>query len=185
MLFNKSEITVLEEFTRSKNARIYGSDISKKKKLNQKTVSNILNRLEKENILKFKTEGKNKYYFLNERGNNTRELVKLIEIAKKMEFMKRHPKLISVLNELENKTSGILILFGSYVKNTQNKTSDLDIFVIGEIENIRGVEDSFGVEINIIKTSKIKFDENQPLVKEVLSNHIIFKGMEDFVELIW
>ena len=34
--------------------------------MNQKTIANTLNSLEKQNIVKFSTEGRNKYYILNE-----------------------------------------------------------------------------------------------------------------------
>src|SRR3989338_3592137 len=65
MLLNRNQLIVLSEFSQDYSKRVYGRDIAKKHKLNQKTVSNILLKLEKENILKFETQGKNKYYFLN------------------------------------------------------------------------------------------------------------------------
>jgi len=74
MILNINKIKILKEFSSGYHKRIYGRDIAKKLKMNQKTVSNVLNRLEKEHILEYKKEGKNKYYYLNvlpssKRGN--------------------------------------------------------------------------------------------------------------------
>ena len=64
MLLN-NQIQVFEEFLRDFNSELTGSFIAKKRNLNQKTVANYLNKLEKETILKSRTQGKNKLYFLN------------------------------------------------------------------------------------------------------------------------
>ena len=53
MLLNENAISVLSEFCSDYDKRVYGSQIAKKLKMNQKTVSNTLNALEKENILKY------------------------------------------------------------------------------------------------------------------------------------
>jgi len=92
MILNKNLIKILEVFSEDYNKRIYGRDVAKKLKMNQKTVSNILNKLEKENILKFSIEGKNKYYYLNKFNSNIKEIVKLIEIQRKIEFLDRYKK---------------------------------------------------------------------------------------------
>ena len=63
MILNNKELRKLTEFTSDYNSKHYGRAIASKLKMNQKTVSNILNNLEKQHIIKFKQEGKNKYYF--------------------------------------------------------------------------------------------------------------------------
>jgi len=185
MLLNKTEQIILEEFTKSKGSRIYGRAIANKFNLNQKTVSNILNKLEKEDILKFKEEGKNKYYFLNKNKLEIKEIIKLIEINKKINFMGKNPKLRKLIDEIEKISKGILIIFGSYAKNTQKKDSDLDLVIIGNIGDLKEFEDSFGIEINVIKIGKNKFDQNEVFIKELMENHIILKGTGEFVDLIW
>ena len=83
MLDNKVE-SILAEFSSDYNKKIYGREIARKLKMNQKTVSNLLNKLEKDNILKFSQEGKNKYYFLNKLNQTTKEMIKLVEINKRI-----------------------------------------------------------------------------------------------------
>jgi len=185
MLFNKSELKILEEFSKNKDNRIYGRAIAQKYDLNQKTISNILNNMEKQGILKFKREGKNKYYFLNKNNSEIKEIIQLVEINKKINFMEEHIKLKELFEKLEEKTSGILIVFGSYAKDIEKRDSDLDILVIGEIENIKELENSFKIDLNIVKIKQDKFNKNEPFIKEIMENHIILKGAEKFVNLIW
>lgn len=185
MLLNKTEIAILEEFTKDKDKRIYGREIAKSKKMNQKTISNTLNKLEEEGIIKYKKEGKNKYYFLNTTNENIREIIHIIENIKKIKFMGDNPKINLLIRELEERTDGILIVFGSYASNTKNKNSDLDLLVIGKIKDLSDLEETFGLDINVINMTKDKFDKNQPIIKEIINNHIILKGLEEFTKMIW
>ena len=184
MLLKRTEIKILGEFTSDKNKRIYGGEIARKFKLNQKTVSNILNNLEKENILKFSKEGKNKYYFLNSLNPNIKEIIKIVEINKKLAFTQKHKKFGKLFDEIVLRVKGIVIIFGSYAQGGEKNNSDLDLLVIGEIKEITDLEDSFNLEINVVKSTKNNFIKNEPFVKEIMENHIILRGLEEFVE-IW
>ena len=56
--------------------------------------------METQGILKFKREGKNKYYFLNKNNQEIKEIIQLVEINKKINFTKKHIKLgVLVLKE--------------------------------------------------------------------------------------
>ena len=184
MLLDKNKYLVLKEFI-GKNKGIHGSLIAKENSLNQKTVSNILKSLEKENILKFKTEGKNKIYSLNRDEIENKEILKIIEIEKKKDFLKKNMKFKSLFSKLEQISKGILIIFGSYAKGINKIGSDLDILIMGNIQDIDKLEESFGIEINVINMKKNKFDLKENFVKEIVRNHIVLKNVEDFVDLIW
>ena len=86
---------------------------------------------------------------------------------------------------MEKRCDGILIIFGSYAKGTNTEKSDIDIFVMGEIEEIRDLENLYNIEINLIKSSRNKFDKNENIIKEIIENHIILKGIGEFIELTW
>ena len=185
MLLNRNKLKILGEFSIHYTRRIYGRDIAKKLRMNQKTVSNILNELEKEHILKFTREGKNKYYYLNEFYPYIREIIQLIETQRKINFLEKYEKLKDLFLKLEKRAEGILIIFGSYANFSANEKSDLDIFVIGNIRDIEDLEELYNVKINIVKSNKKKFDKKEHIIKEIIKNHIILKGVEGFVELIW
>ena len=185
MVFNAKKLKILEEFLADYDKRIYGRNIAKKLKMNQKTVSNILNELEKKNLLKFTQEGKNKYYYLNKFSSNVKEIMQLIEIQRKINFLEKYKKLKELFLQLEERSEGILIIFGSYANFSANEESDLDVFVMGKIKDTEDLEELYGIKINIIKSTINKFDKNEHIIKEIIKNHVILKNVEGFVELLW
>jgi uncharacterized protein len=185
MLLNNIEQKIIEEFVKNKSNRVYGNEFAKRFNLNQKTISNNLHGLEKKEILKSKTEGKNKYFFINSNNYKIKEILKIVEIFKKIEFVKSNASLKNLFAQLEQNATGILIVFGSYAKFLQKKSSDLDLLVIGKIDKLKHLEESFGIEINLVSLDKNKFNLNEPFIKEIMENHIILKGTEEFIDLIW
>jgi len=185
MLLNNKIIDILSEFSSDYHKKIYGRDVARKLKMNQKTTSNILNNLEKEDILKFSQEGKNKCYFLNKFNSQIKEIIKLIEINRKVKFLEKYKKIKELFEKLEKKSEGILIIFGSYAAFSNNEKSDLDVFIIGKISRLEDIERDYNVKINIVKSTKEKFNKEDIFIKEIIKNHIILKGVEGFVELTW
>lgn len=185
MIFNKNYIKILEFFSDDYNKWVYGRDIAIKLKMNQKTVSNILNKLEKDNILKFSKEGKNKYYYLNKFNSNIREVIKLIEIQRKIEFLNKYKNIKDLFDKLYEKTDGVLIVFGSYANFSSNEKSDLDISIIGKIEDIKDLEELYNIKINIINISIKNFNKEDTIIKEIIKKHIILKREDEFIRLLW
>ena len=184
MLDNKVE-SILAEFSSDYNKKIYGREIARKLKMNQKTVSNLLNKLEKDNILKFSQEGKNKYYFLNKLNPKIKEIIKLIEINRKINFLEKYKKIRGIFEKLEERTRGILIIFGSYANFSSHEKSDIDVLIIGKVNELKDLEQIYELKINAVNVNKNKFDVDDSFIKEIIKNHIILRGIEDFVDLIW
>ncbi len=185
MLLNENAFKVLAEFCSDFSRKIYGGQVAKKLKMNQKTVSNILNTLEKKNIVKYTTEGKNKYYFLNKLNPEVKEIIKIVELGRKNKLFERYSRLKNLFLEFEKKAQGILIIFGSYANFTSNEKSDLDIFILGKIEDTGDLEEKYHIKLNVVKSSKDKFNKSEVFINEVIKNHIILKGVEEFIELTW
>jgi predicted nucleotidyltransferase len=185
MLLNNKELIILKEFAGDYSMRNYGRKLANKLNMNQKTVSNILNNLEKQHILKFIQEGKNKYYYLNKSNPFAKEIIKLIETNKKIMFFREYNKLNELFLEIEKRGSGLIIVFGSYAKFSSTKSSDLDLFVIGKINELKDLENLYNVKINLINSSKKKFELNDLFIREIINNHIILKGVEEYLELAW
>ena len=184
MLLNDKELKILNVFSNDYSRMIYGRDVAKNLGLNQKSVSNALNGLERKHVLKYKIEGRNKYYFLNRMNPGIKEIIKLIEINRKIEFL-GNSKIAELLVKLEERVNGILIVFGSYASGRNKKGSDLDLFVVGRVDGIDSLKDVYGIDINVVRTTRGKFDKGDIIVKEVMGNHVVLKGVEEFVDLIW
>jgi len=185
MLLNEKALFILSEFCLDFNKRIYGGQIAKKLKMNQKTASNILNALEKQNIIKYTTEGKNKYYFLNSLNPEIPDILKIVELGRKNRLLKKYSKLGGLFIELEKRSQGTLILFGSYANLTSNEKSDLDILTLGKLNEVEDLEEKYKIKINLIKSSKDKFNKSDVFIREIIKNHIILKGVEEFIDLTW
>lgn len=181
MILDKLKLSILEEFLRDYSIQLTGSEIAKKKNLNQKSVSNTLNELESINILKSKLQGRNKLFNLNLKNKNqVTTFLSAIEHMKTFEFFKNHPKISEISSKILKHSKGIVAIFGSYAKHTEKKDSDLDLLVIGKA-NRKEIEKTgllYNLEINIIEYPKIKSDH---LITEVIKNHIILNNAQEFI----
>src|SRR3989339_397367 len=123
MLLNNKELKILTEFTSDYNGKLYGSAIASKL-----------------NMIQFKQEGKNKYYFLNKLNPSTKEMIKLVEVNKRIILFEKYKKISPLFSEIEKKAKGITIIFGSYANFTKNEKSDLDVFSVGSISEVSDLE---------------------------------------------
>jgi len=145
------------------------------------TVLRKINELVKENILDYKKEGKNKIFFIK---NNlkARNYIYSAEIYKLNKLLKKHPKLAIIFEDIKrNFSKGMIILFGSYAKGNPKSGSDIDIYLETNDNKLKNKVK----EINSKLSIKIgKFDTKSLLIKEIIKNHIIIRGLEDFYERV-
>lgn len=191
MLLNEIHMKVFDEISGNYKGSFTGSYIAKKKNLNQKSVANALNNMENEGILKSTTKGKNKEFSLNMSNiEYLRNVMIAIECLRTADFLKKHPLVKEVITKTRYDFQGIVLLFGSYVKCTQKKDSDLDIFVAGEYNRDRVVEmsETYNLHVSVknypldIFRSSVK--NKDILVNEVLKNHIVIDGAKEFVDAV-
>lgn len=182
MILDDMRVAVMGEFLRDYSSKITGSYIAKKNKLNQKSVSNVLNELEKESIFKSEIQGRNKLYSLNmDNKDAVKKFLVSVESLRAIEFYKKYPLIKEVSSKIMDYIKGTAVIFGSYAKNMAKKGSDLDILAIGKVneKKIDKISEIYRIEINIkAYSSLLRIDT---LIKEVMGSHIVIKGVEDFV----
>ena len=86
VMLNENIFKVLSLFVGNYQKEVYGREAARELNMNQKTVSNVLLRLEKENILRSKTEGRNKVYKLNFSNPTLIHILSMIEEEKAVRF---------------------------------------------------------------------------------------------------
>ncbi|MCK4809699.1 MAG: nucleotidyltransferase domain-containing protein [Candidatus Omnitrophica bacterium] len=133
--------------------------------------------LEKEGLFSSSRKGNLLYYSLNKKYPLYTEL-------KNITF-----KTVGVQGALLEKLSAIkgiytAFIYGSYAKNQANVSSDIDLFIVGEIDenalikNINKLEKELQREINYTLYSKKDFlkkkSESDPFIKDVLRNKKTF-----------
>ena len=139
------------------------------------------NELLKENVLDYRKEGKNKIFFIRN-TLKAKNYVYSAEIHKLNSLLKKHPELSIILDDIKKDFSkGMIILFGSYAKGIPKKESDIDIYLETKDNNIKTKVKNINSKLSI----KIgKFDTKSLLIKEIIKNHIIIRGLEDFYERV-
>ena len=143
------------------------------------TILRKINELIKENVLDYKKEGKNKIFFI--RNNlKAKNYVYSAEIHKLNQILKKHPELSVILEDTKKIfPRGMIILFGSYAKETSKPDSDIDIYLETNDSKMKNKVKEINSELSV----KIgKFDTNSLLIKEIIKNHVIIRGLEDFYE---
>lgn len=176
--------SILNEFLGDYSIELTGSFIAKKKELNQKTTANYLQNLENEGILKSRTQGKNKNYFLNIKDKEIiNNFITAIEHIKTIEFYKKNLIIKEISEKIKESINGSALIFGSYAKEIQKKDSDLDILIIGNCneKEIEKIGNTYNIEINLKVYQKFKKDI---LIKEAIKNHIFIKNSEQIIQEI-
>ena len=82
--------------------------------------------------------------------------------------------------EIVNKNPrGMIILFGSYAKFIPKEDSDIDIYIETTENKVKNKLQELNSKLSI----KIgKFDKDSLLIKEIIKNHIVVRGVEEYYE---
>lgn len=156
-------------------------EISRTLNESHSTILRKINELLKEKVLDYKKEGKNKIFFIKD-NLKAKNYIYSAEIHKLNKLLKKHPELSIIFEDIKkNFDKGMVILFGSYAKGNPKKDSDIDVYLETNNNNIK----SKIKELNSKLSIKIGyFDIKSLLIREIIKNHIIIRGLEDFYERI-
>jgi uncharacterized protein len=181
-------LRVLALFTNGFDREYFIREMQRSLKVSSKTASVLLSDLESKGILEGKTKGKIKTYGLKNHAR-VNDYILMAETYKKIVFLENNNVIDEVITKVYPEIEGIGIIFGSYAKGTQKKDSDLDVFVVGEYNSkeIDRISRLYGIQISVKNYPSNVFKNNlrkDVLIREVLSNHIIFKGFEHFIEIV-
>jgi len=184
----ENHLKILSLFTNGFNNEYYIREVQRLLKISPRTAQLILDNLEKKNVLESKTRGKIRIYKIK-KTMIAKEFLILTENYKKISFLEEHDLIREILSKIKPFFKGIIIIFGSYAKGIEKKDSDLDIFVTGEYkeDEIDKISKLYGTDINIKKypLSFFKKDIKKDIfLKEILKDHIIISGIEDFIKIV-
>jgi len=159
----------------------YGREIAKELDISLTTIQRSILELESKNILDIEIQGKNKIFSLK-KNIIARNHIFNAENYKLVKLLSHYPELGPVITDvLGESKSSLVILFGSFAKFSAKKGSDIDIYLdtsnIKEKKEIEMVNSKINVKIG-------KLNINSLLIKEIIRNHVIIKGVEEFYEKI-
>ncbi len=143
------------------------------------TIIRKLKFLMQENAVDYKQEGRNKVFFIKNtlQGKN---YIFSAEKYKLLKLLRRYPELGIILEDiLKISRERLIVLFGSYAKFSAKEDSDIDLYIETQDQKIRHKIKEMHSKVSI-KTGS--FDVNSLLIKEIIKNHIIIRGVEEFYE---
>lgn len=158
-----------------KHARGIAKDLD----INHMMINRKLGELSERNVVDFRLVGKNKIYFLKE-SVEARIFRLMSEEYHLLKLINKYPRLRGIVEIIrKDERIKLAILFGSYVKNNVDKSSDIDIFV--ESTN-RKIKDDLKKIDSKVSVKLGKYDATNNLIKEIEKNHVIIKGFEEYYE---
>jgi len=129
-------------------------------KLTYVTVHKLIPLLLKRKIVKQERKGKANLNSIDFENANIGDLSSAI-LSEKSKLLKKYPKITILKKDIEEALVGklyILILFGSYAKEKEKKTSDVDLlFIIPDRKDIESYEEKIN---KALKLSTLKKDFN-------------------------
>ncbi len=170
------KLEILSELAKK---QVHLRELAKLLKINHMSVSRRLIELQKENVLDYNQEGKNKRYFIK-KTVEAKNYIFMMENYKLNKLIKKYPQLRKVIEKIqENQIIRLAVLFGSYAKGTAKEDSDIDIYIETENKNIKKELSMIDSRLSI----KIgKYDSSSFMIKEIEKNHVIIKGAERYYE---
>lgn len=152
-------------------------ELSRRVKLNHMAVKRTTDKMLKKNILDFRFIGKNKVFVLK-KSLESRNKILEYEIYKQIKIIDKYPLLRSLFEKIiSNKKITLCLLFGSYAKGLAHERSDIDIYFDSEDINVKKELESLNSKISV---KMGKFDKDSVLIKEMIKNHVIIKGFEEY-----
>lgn len=188
-MLNENIFKVLSLFIGDYQKEVYGREAARELGMNQKTVSNVLLRLGKENILRSKTEGRNKVYRLNLSNPALMHVLSMVEEEKAVRFREESGLGRDFIDEIIKSRSPLVIIFGSYANGTQKKDSDVDILVLSPFDaDLSDVQKFYKIKASIKEYTEKELKEalrsGDYLITEVLRKHIVLVGSDIFVKMV-
>ena len=143
------------------------------------TIMRRLNNLVGENVLGYKKNGRNKTFFIK-RSLQARSYLYNAERYKQIKLLKQYPHLTVIAEEVLKKcVERMIVIFGSHAKFIAKKDSDVDIYVETRDKKVKDDIELVHSKINV----KIgEFHLNSQLIREIVRNHVILRGVEEFYE---
>jgi len=189
------DAAIIRYLIEKKNEELNILTISKAVRMDYKNVHSIIKRLEKKSLVTLESFGQSRRVTL---VSQMHPLIFEAEYNRRKELL-RDKNLAVMLNELKKAAPSkcyVLLMFGSYAKKTQTKSSDIDLmFIIPD-----GTEEPFEKDISQAARSLplplqyLVFSEKQFLDmthakqsnvgQEALKNNIILYGIETYYEMI-
>jgi predicted nucleotidyltransferase len=146
---------------------------------NHATVLRKLRDLADNNVVDFRTEGKNNVYAIKKTLEG-RNAALIAELSQQSSVVKKYPVLRGIFQAVHEMPGlSLAILYGSYAKGLATKESDIDIFIETNDTNTKKLLEQ---KHSLISVKTGIFDTKDLLIREIIKDHIIIRGIEVYFD---
>lgn len=178
---------ILNAFLADYGAKLHVREMARMMGMNRQTTSETLKKMEDERILDSEISGRNKLYFINKSNQKAKILVENAENRKKFDICARKREIARLVEYID--TPAIVLLFGSYAKENERESSDIDLLVIGRKMDFKKFEKETRREVQTFEVSEREFldrlAKKDHLVIEAIRDHVCLKNTERFIDIMW
>jgi len=170
---------LIEFFIKEPEKEFYVRQIASLLKKSPTTISKYLKDYEAKNILK----SERKFNHLLFKANNSEEF-KQVKLAYNLDIIKKSGLINYILEEFNNPEA--ILLFGSFAKAEDIKSSDIDVLVISPLKkdiNMEKFENKLGHKIQIFLHSNKEIENMKEENKELLNSWINGIVLHGFLEV--
>ena len=200
-LFTQSEIDIVRFLLRHFREKFTKLDLAEQlgKGKSYKNVRESIQKLVDRDFISIERVGASNLCSLNLQNNDTVNLITFIEHFDKEFGLFHKIKEIGgrLVNQLKEHTPFfILILFGSYAKNTAHEKSDVDFIIIADKEHHAGVKKEiehiqaiYTLTLNAFVLTRKDYEEmlrrkDTNIGRESLANHVVLYGAEQYYHIV-
>ena len=193
----KLELKIVDLLARNTELKFTINEIAKSLKEYYSFVHRTVNKLVKDGVIIKEKAGNSHLCSMNLGAEKTIALIQLSEIEKKSEFYSSNKELKVILEDFIRSTKSIInpisiVLFGSHVKGTATKESDIDILLVSKTKSgidkiTKEIYAKYSKEVNavLMTSDDFKKQKDKAITKEIIKDHYVLYGVEKFVNLVF
>jgi hypothetical protein len=190
---NQTTLKILALYRSNYATAFHVREVARKIKVDVKAVQLQLRMLENVNVVLSIVKGRNKEYRLNLDNYIVKYYMILAETFASITYVGGNFEIKKFISEAIDQICGCVVLFGSFAKGEMTLASDIDLLVISDrkpdIDAVVEVGKLIGREISVKSITEEIFLEGlmngDPLIREVISNHITLKGIDTVCNAMW
>jgi predicted nucleotidyltransferase len=184
----KNELIQILKYLISNNDESFTiRELSLVRKINYKSAYEVVKKLQKDGCINIVNKGNSSLCQFNK---NFTDLVYLAE-KERLQDILNDSNIKIIYRELQKvKTQSIVLLFGSYAKKTNSKSSDIDLLIVSN--NAKLIEEKISWIPKKIDITSINYNEFDTMLKskeftvvsEVVKNNVILQSIEDYYRFV-
>lgn len=197
-LGKKALIQVLKSYRTDYTRKFHLRELARELNLDHTSLRPHLDSLKKKGVIREEEQGRNKVFSLNHKSDLLPYYLIQAEADRTAEFLEDNNTVRAFWKNFRDKVPykvmskiETLVLFGSFAKGTEDKESDIDLFLAApeeasnEIMNTcEKLESITGREIEFEQTSNLRnliVHKGPGTFGEIVNNHVVLLGIEKFI----